>query len=75
MLSAESSNRARTPSGRISYARIDRKIDGVEGSRPIERDGGDRAVDPEQCRIGGRGGGMFGCRHLEPRNRTRLVGI
>jgi len=29
MLSAESSNRARTPSGRISYARIDRKIDGV----------------------------------------------
>ena len=29
MLSAESSTRARTPSGRISYARIDRKIDGV----------------------------------------------
>ena len=29
MLSAESSNRARTPSGRISYARIDKKIDGV----------------------------------------------
>ena len=29
MLSAESKNRARTPSGRISYARIDRKIDGV----------------------------------------------
>ena len=29
MLSAESSNRARTPSGRISYARIDRKVDGI----------------------------------------------
>ena len=29
MLSAESSTRARTPSGRISYARIDRKVDGV----------------------------------------------
>ena len=29
MLSAESSNRARTPSGRISYARIDKKVDGV----------------------------------------------
>src|SRR3982750_4098178 len=29
MLSAESSSRARTPSGRISYARIDKKIDGV----------------------------------------------
>jgi DNA-directed RNA polymerase subunit beta len=29
MLSAESSTRARTPSGRISYARIDRKVDGI----------------------------------------------
>ena len=29
MLSAESSTRALTPSGRISYARIDKKIDGV----------------------------------------------
>jgi DNA-directed RNA polymerase subunit beta len=29
MLSAESSTRARTPSGRISYARIDKKIDGI----------------------------------------------
>src|SRR6476619_2851986 len=29
MLSAASSNRARTPSGRISYARIDRKVDGI----------------------------------------------
>ena len=29
MLSAESSARARTPSGRISYARIDRKVDGI----------------------------------------------
>jgi DNA-directed RNA polymerase subunit beta len=29
MLSAESSTRARTPSGRISYARIDKKVDGV----------------------------------------------
>ena len=29
MLSAESSTRALTPSGRISYARIDRKVDGV----------------------------------------------
>ncbi|MFL5646332.1 MAG: DNA-directed RNA polymerase subunit beta, partial [Chloroflexota bacterium] len=29
MLSAESSNRARTPSGRISYARIDKKVDGI----------------------------------------------
>ena len=29
MLSAESSTRAVTPSGRISYARIDKKIDGV----------------------------------------------
>jgi DNA-directed RNA polymerase subunit beta len=29
MLSAESSTRARTPSGRISYAHIDRKIDGI----------------------------------------------
>jgi DNA-directed RNA polymerase subunit beta len=29
MLSAESSNRARTPSGRISYAKIDRKVDGI----------------------------------------------
>src|SRR6187399_1881548 len=29
MLSADSSTRARTPSGRISYARIDRKVDGV----------------------------------------------
>ena len=29
MLSAESSTRAVTPSGRISYARIDKKVDGV----------------------------------------------
>ena len=29
MLSADTSTRARTPSGRISYARIDKKIDGV----------------------------------------------
>ena len=29
MLSADSSTRARTPSGRISYARIDRKVDGI----------------------------------------------
>ncbi len=29
MLSAESSTRARTPSGRISYARIDKKVDGI----------------------------------------------
>ncbi len=29
MLSAESSTRARTPSGRISYAHIDRKVDGI----------------------------------------------
>jgi DNA-directed RNA polymerase subunit beta len=29
MLSAESSTRALTPSGRISYARIDKKVDGV----------------------------------------------
>ncbi|MEA2607865.1 MAG: DNA-directed polymerase subunit beta, partial [Chloroflexota bacterium] len=29
MLSAESSTRARTPSGRISYAKIDRKVDGI----------------------------------------------
>src|SRR6188472_3330688 len=29
MLSADSSARARTPSGRISYARIDRKVDGI----------------------------------------------
>src|SRR3954454_18168417 len=29
MLSAESSNRARTPSARISYARIDKKVDGI----------------------------------------------
>ena len=29
MLSADTSTRARTPSGRISYARIDRKVDGV----------------------------------------------
>ncbi len=29
MLSAESSTRAVTPSGRISYARIDRKVDGI----------------------------------------------
>ena len=29
MLSAESKTRAVTPSGRISYARIDRKVDGV----------------------------------------------
>ena len=29
MLSAESSTRALTPSGRISYARIDRKVDGI----------------------------------------------
>jgi hypothetical protein len=29
MLSAESSTRARTPSGLISYARIDKKIDGI----------------------------------------------
>src|SRR6188472_3700309 len=29
MLSADSSARARTPSGRISYARIDKKVDGV----------------------------------------------
>ena len=28
MLSAESSTRALTPSGRISYARIDKKVDG-----------------------------------------------
>ncbi len=29
MLSADSSTRARTPSGRISYARIDKKVDGI----------------------------------------------
>jgi len=29
MLSADTSTRARTPSGRISYARIDKKVDGV----------------------------------------------
>ena len=29
MLSADTSKRARTPSGRISYARIDKKVDGV----------------------------------------------
>ncbi len=29
MLSAESSTRARTPSGRISYTRIDKKVDGI----------------------------------------------
>ena len=33
MLSAESSTRARTPSGRISYARIDRKVDGISYER------------------------------------------
>ena len=33
MLSAESLTRARTPSGRISYAHIDRKIDGISYER------------------------------------------
>jgi DNA-directed RNA polymerase subunit beta len=33
MLSAESSTRALTPSGRISYARIDRKVDGISHER------------------------------------------
>ena len=31
----------------------DRQIDRVEGRGPVERDGGDRAFDPEQRRIGG----------------------
>ena len=41
----------------------DRKIDRVEGRRPVQRDGGDRALDPEQRRIVGKGGGSRGHRH------------
>ena len=40
----------------------DRKVDRVEGGRPIERNRGDRAIDPQQRRIvgeGGRGGGRW----------------
>jgi hypothetical protein len=35
----------------------DRKIDRVEGGGPVEGDGGDRALNPEQCRIVRQGGG------------------
>jgi hypothetical protein len=44
----------------------DRQIDRIEGTGTIERDRGDRAFDPEQRRIVGRGGGgMTGRRHLK----------
>jgi hypothetical protein len=40
----------------------DRKIDRIEGGRPVERDGGDRAFDPKQRRIVGQGGsGVIRC--------------
>ena len=37
----------------------DRKIDGVERGRAVERDRGDRTFDPEQGRIVGRRGGSM----------------
>jgi hypothetical protein len=54
----------------------DRKIDRVERAGPVERDGGDRALDPEQRRIVGKGGcrGMR-CRHFEASEQDRSAGI
>ena len=44
----------------------DRKVDRVERGRPVEGDGGDRAFDPQQRRIVGKGGtSVIGCRHGE----------
>ena len=44
----------------------DRKIDRVEGSGPVERDGGDRTLDPQQRRIvRTRDVGVIRCWHLE----------
>src|SRR5258706_16251583 len=50
----------------------DRKVDRVERRGTVERDGCNRAINPQQCRIVGKGGGgMIGCRHLKaPVRRT-----
>ncbi len=52
-----------------------RKIDGVEGTGPVERDRGDRAFDPELSRIVGKGhSGVIGRRHLNlKRSRCEKV--
>ena len=50
----------------------DGEIDGVEGARAVERDGGDRAVDPEQRRIVGQDG-CRGCAEVRAAGGQILV--